>query len=218
MRHLANAVLALVALIGCNRCAKPPGVDPYACSAVIPASDGRPSVLVVGDSISIGYTDHLRDTLTAYDVQHNPCNAMNTVNTRRRVSGWLSARSHWDAVVWNNGLWDIADWSAVSDSAYEANLTTIARELKARSAVVLFALTTEVPPGTEGRRNADVITKNAIARTVMRAEGIPVVDLYSVSTTLVGQHPGPGDVHYTALGSDVLGDEVLRALRAEGIR
>lgn len=218
MKHLLYFALSVVAVAGCNRCAKPPGDDPFACSMSIPAADGRPSVLIVGDSISIGYTPHLKDTLTAYDVEHNPCNAMNTVNTRRRVADWLSARPHWDAVVWNNGLWDIADWSAVSDSAYETNLHVIAQQLKAHSSVVIFALTTEVPSGTEGRRNADVLTKNAIARTVMRAEGIPVVDLYSVSVTLSGQHPGPGDVHYTAAGSQTLGDEVLRALSTEGVR
>lgn len=180
----------------------------------MPAWNGKPSILVIGDSISIGYTPTIQAALPNYEVVHNPCNAMTSTWTNLYVEDWLSERASFDAITWNNGLWDIASWIATSDADYIANLHTIAQKLKAKSSNVLFITTTEVLPGTQYRNNADVIHKNSLAVTVMGQEGIPVLDLYSYSTTIQNEHVTPTDVHFTETGYQLLGQQVLNALSA----
>lgn len=177
----------------------------------VEASDGRGTVLVIGDSISIGYTPHLKDALgDTYQVTHNPCNAMTSTWTRMHVEKWLASRTSFEVIVWNNGLWDIATWISTGDAAYEANLRAIARAVRAKTAKPLFILTTKVPVGTPYRNDSDVVRINAIAQRVMSEEGIPVLDLYAVSAN--AEHSAPADVHYTTAGSAVLGDAILNEL------
>ncbi len=76
-------------------------------------------------------------------------------------------------------------------------------------------LTTEVLPNTPYRTNACVVGKNAIAAQVMAAEGIPVLDLYSVSVGLQSEHVTATDVHFTDTGSQALGAAVLNSLQTE---
>lgn len=179
----------------------------------LPAATGAPTVLIIGDSISIGYTPTIEAALTpAYDVVHNPCNAMTSAWTAQNIDTWLASRDSFEAITWNNGLWDIADWENISDSDYAAKLHSIAQKIKAKTAHPLFILTTEVLAGTPHRENADVVNRNNIARDVMALEGIPVLDLYSVSQTIIDEHVSQDDVHYTDAGSEVLGQAVLEKL------
>jgi hypothetical protein len=113
---------------------------------------------------------------------------MNSNWTNEQIDYWLDSRATFEAITWNNGLWDTADWGPTSDAKYEANLHAIAAKIKAKTAHPLFVLTTEVLPGTLHENNANVIQKNSIAIAVMAAEGIPVLDLYSVSHRLVAEH------------------------------
>lgn len=195
-------------LLGCAK----PGSDPYACSSNIPEQDGRPSILVIGDSISYGYLPYLKQSLSTYDVQHNPCNAFNSDITNRRIDKWLESRPRWDAITFNNGLWDIASWSYVNSDDYRHNLREIAQKIKEHTDHPLFVLTTEVPIGAEGRDSTAVPARNAIAIEVMDAEGIPYVDLYSFSLTIVSEHIDPTNVHWTPQGSEDLSVQVLNAL------
>ena len=181
------------------------------------ATDGRPTVLVVGDSISIGYTPTIAAGLPNYQVVHNPCNASTTAWTKSQIGYWLNQRPTFEAITFNNGLWDISAWAHVSDENYRDYLTEIAQRVKTKTANPLFVLTTEVLPGTEGRIDADVVTKNNIARAVMALEGIPVLDLYSVSQTIQAEHVDATDVHFTALGSQILGTAILTALNTMGV-
>jgi hypothetical protein len=204
--------LALILLTLLTAACAGPKADPWACHATISESDGRPTILVIGDSISMGYTPFIRDVLTTYDVQHNPCNAYSSHITRERLGYWLDARPTFEAITFNNGLWDVSVWLGITDAEYESNLHYIAQRIKAKTSKPLFVLSTTVPVGAEGRLDADIVTKNAIAVSVMGAEGIPVLDLYSVSLTLSSEHVAPNDVHYTESGYQVLAGAVLGSL------
>lgn len=180
------------------------------CDAVPSADDARPDVLVIGDSVSIGYTPHLQAALPGYDIVHNPCNAMYSRNGLRRIDEWLAMRPTWDAITFNHGLWDVASWIDISEQEYAQNLRAIAGKVKAVTPKPLFILTTHVPPGTPYRQDADVQRYNEIARQVMQELGIPVLDLYTPS--LGAEHVGPGDVHYTDNGSAYLSSFILNVL------
>ena len=208
MKHLLFALTAILA----TPSAKSDASDQFCPKQSLPAATGQPSILVIGDSISIGYTPTIQKALGAtYDVVHNPCNAMDSTWTRQQIDYWLGSRASFEAITWNNGLWDNVDSDPTSNAKYEANLHAIAAKIKAKTAHPLFVLTTEVLPGTPNQRNADVIQKNAIAVAAMAAEGIPVLDLYVVSQRLV--HVSPTDLHYTAAGSAALGAAVLAELK-----
>jgi lysophospholipase L1-like esterase len=154
--------------------------------------------------------DIQRALSATYDVVHNPCNAMSSTWTRQQIDYWLGSRVSFEAITWNNGLWDTVDTDPTSDATYDANLHAIAAKIKSKTAHPLFVLTTEVLPGTPNQSNADVIQKNMIAVAVMAAEGIPVLDLYKISQGLV--HASPTDLHYTPAGSAALGAAVVAEL------
>lgn len=175
-------------------------------------SNGKSTVLIIGDSISVGYTITIRTQLTNYDVVHNPCNAMETTWTRSQINKWLDSRAQFEAITWNNGMWDIADWVQTTDYDYVSNLHYIAKKIKAKTSRPLFILTTQVLPGTPHRVDANVFHKNQLAAQVMAQEGIPVLDLYSVSQGIPLYHVDPHDVHYTPAGYQILGNAVLSAL------
>ena len=202
----------LILLICAINCSKKQSGGICPANETLPTATGAPTILVIGDSISIAYTPTLKDALSTYDVVHNPCNAMTSTWTAQNIDTWLASRDTFEAITWNNGLWDIADWEKVSDIDYAANLHAIAQKIKAKTAHPLFILTTEVLPATEHRVNADVINKNNIARDVMALEGIAVLDLYSISQTIVDEHVSIDDVHFTEEGSQILGDAVLNSL------
>lgn len=205
-----KSLLLIVILCSCGKKSSG-GICP--ANEELPAATGAPTVLIIGDSISIGYTPTIEAALEpAYDVVHNPCNAMTSAWTAQNIDTWLASRDSFEAITWNNGLWDIADWENVSDSDYAANLHSIAQKIKAKTAHPLFILTTEVLVGTPNRENADVVNRNNIARDVMLEEGIPVLDLYSISQTIVDEHVSADDVHFTDAGSQVLGEAVLDKL------
>lgn len=183
-------------------------VCPYRQS--LQASNGKPTIAVFGDSISIGYTPTLQAKLTTNDVVHNPCNAMNTEWTKLNIDTWLDSRPYFEAIVFNNGLWDISEWDTVYPFQYAQNLAIIAEKIKHKTKHPIFVLSTMVPKGAEGRENSDIVVLNNIAVKVMAYEGIPVVDLYTLSLTL--PHPTPTDPHYTASGYKTLGRKVLQGL------
>src|SRR6266540_1933513 len=150
--------------------------DPYPCDNVNTVDDARPDILVIGDSISIGYTPFVQAALPGYDVSHNYCNAMDSKNGVNKIDLWLSQRPSWGAITFNHGLWDVASWIRTSDSNYRANLTSLARKIKASTTKPLFILTTEIPINTPYRSNARALELNAIALDVMNTEGVPVLD------------------------------------------
>ena len=52
-----------------------------------------PRVLIIGDSISIGYTPPLRELLAGQaEVTHNPGNAAHTWNGLEKLDAWLGER------------------------------------------------------------------------------------------------------------------------------
>lgn len=210
-------LIALLSLTILSAACAPQGGNNFGCpQSATPSVDlSKPGVLVIGDSISIGYTPFVRQALTSYDVVHNACNAMSSKNGVSKIDSWLELRTSWDVITFNHGMWDASTFAHVSEADYEANLHIIAQKIKAKTNRPIFMLTTEVPVNAPNHLDARVIALNAIAVQVMTAEGIPVVDLYSVSKTLISEHINPAlqnDVHYSSTGSQSLATEVLSGL------
>jgi acyl-CoA thioesterase-1 len=189
--------------------------------AFAPVTDqpGLPRVLLIGDSISIGYTVTVQKELAgAANVHRIPENGADTANGLRNIDTWLGD-SHWDVIHFNWGLHDLKVTAngdrQVPVGAYEKNLEVLAERLKKTGARLVWASTTPVPEGKQNppREAADVKTYNAAAKRVMDANGIVIDDLWAIALPRIAEIQLPGNVHFNNLGWGVLGRQVAGAVR-----
>lgn len=198
--------------------------DPFQNPFANPVDDhSLPRVLIVGDSISIGYTPRVRRLLDHTANVHRP-----TTNCRwsafgvEQVAAWVG-ESKWDVIHFNFGLWDWYGWSQedkATPESYAKSLESIVVQLKKTDAELIFALTTPPCVGPE-RKVKIVITEqraqefNNAAIAVMKKHGVQINDLYAaIGKNRAKYQRGENDVHYTDQGRDVLADRVARSIRA----
>ena len=177
-----------------------------------------PPVLVIGDSISIGYTPVVKTLLAGKaDVRHHEGNAAHTNNGVAKLDEWLGTEK-WKVITFNFGLHDLKIMEdgkhQVAVEQYEKNLDTIARRLKQTKAKLVFVTTTPVPEGklNPPRKPGDEVTYNAAALRVMKKHKIPVVDLYAFAKPKLAEIQGKANVHFTKDGSAQLAAVVAKAI------
>lgn len=189
---------------------------------------GLPRVLILGDSISIGYMVAARDELKGEANVHRPAtNCGPTIRGLQAIDAWLGD-GKWDVIHFNFGLHDLKfiddagkntspdkGHHQVSPEDYEKNLQTLVERLKKTGAKLIFATTTPVPPGAAARVKGDADKYNAIARRVMEKNGVAIDDLYGFALPKLAEIQRPKDVHFTAAGSKVLARQVAASIRAE---
>lgn len=204
--------------------------------ALQPVDDvpGLPRVLLIGDSISIGYTLPVRNRLRGEANVHRPlANCGPTTSGLANLDAWLAtggSGKKWDVIHFNWGLHDLkfmgpngenlADPAAssshrqVSPEDYRRNLQSIVAQLQKTGAKLIWRNTTPVPQGARGRLPSDAVTYNEIARDVMTQADIPTHDLFTFAQLRLAEIQKPADVHFTPAGSDLLATDVVRVIRA----
>jgi acyl-CoA thioesterase-1 len=207
--------LALVTPAGAQKAAKK--IDP--ALAAIEDVPGLPRVLLIGDSISIGYTLPTRKLLQGKaNVHRIATNGGPTTNGLKSLDRWLSG-GKWDVIHFNWGLHDLKTDKdgkhQVPLEAYEKNLHELVGRLKATGAKLIWATTTPVPEGklNPPRQNADVIAYNAAARKIMEANGVAIDDLYAFAQPRLAKIQIPVNVHFTTAGSESLAEQVAASIR-----
>jgi len=179
-----------------------------------------PNVLLVGDSISIGYTLKVRALLKGKaNVMRPGENCGATTRGIDKIDLWLGD-TKWDVVHFNFGAHDVKRFKTgdkknfTSLENYVKNLTDITRRIKAKSPAVIFATCTPVPPEIDDGNylfdNADVIRYNEAARALMREQGVPVNDLYNLVYPVLSQYQRPRNVHFADKGSEFLAKQVAK--------
>lgn len=168
-----------------------------------------PRVLLIGDSISRGYTLPVRQLLAGKaNVHRAPENCGPTANGLKKLSIWLGG-GKWDVIHFNFGIHDRK--TALPD--YEARLESIAAQLKATGAKVFWAHTTPVAEGgMKDASDADLIARNAAAAKVMQKHGIAVDDLHGWVKSDLVKYQNPNDVHFNAAGYERLAERVARVI------
>ena len=189
-----------------------------------------PNVLLIGDSISIGYTRMVREKLTGKANVYRPMNGTGPDNCGdtaiglKKIDGWLGQQK-WDVILFNWGLWDLCYRNPQSKEQgsrdkvggkilstpadYEKNLEQLVTRLEATGAKLIWANTTLVPDGEVGRFVGDDAKYNAIAARVMQKHGIATDDLFTLTKGFAGKFSvKAGDVHYTAAGYEKLAVQV----------
>ena len=183
------------------------------------------NVLIVGDSISIGYTPFVEKALApGVAIAHNPGNGGSTVRGLDSIATWIGKRQ-WDVILFNFGLhdmvfkdldnkYDVVNGKiSVTLEDYKKNLRAIVAKLKKTNAKLIFVNTTMVPENAAGRQVGDPAKYNATALSVMKKNGIEVVDLYTASLTIHPQNSPPNNVHYTPEGYQQLANIIVKAIR-----
>ena len=194
----------------------------------------RPRVLIIGDSISMGYTPFVRKTLAAQaEVLHNKGNAQHSRYGLSKLDEWLGD-VNWEVILFNHGLHDL---KYVDDRGknvnreedghiqipledYAKNLEAIVLRLKKTKAHLLFATTTPYPDeGLRPLRKPGYAERyNEAALRVMRKHGIEVCDLHGHVLPHLERYQQPRNVHFTKEGSAFLGEKaagmIAEALKA----
>lgn len=180
-----------------------------------------PPVLIIGDSISIGYTPPLTELLKGKAaVKHHEGNAAHTNNGVAKLDEWLGTEK-WKVITFNFGLHDLKIMDdgkhQVSLEQYEKNLDAIAGRLKKTGARLLFVTTTPVPEGKLSplRKPGDEVAFNAAALRVMKKQKIKIVDLYAYAKPRLATIQTPANVHFTKEGSAQLAAVVGAAIEKE---
>ena len=195
-------------------------------------SAGKAKVLLIGDSISIGYTPHVKTNLAAIaNVRHHKGNAQHTRTGIAKLDSWIGKTS-WDVIHFNWGLWDLCyrhpkskvqgkrdkinGTITVPVEEYEKNLDSLVQRLKKTDATLIWAHTTVVPEGEAGRHPKDAILYNEAAARVMKKHGVAINDLHTLTSEFDAKRfIRPGDVHYTADGSQLLANQVADTIRSQ---
>ena len=192
-----------------------------------PVDSAKPNILSLGDSISVGYMAALTRELPEYDVMHPNDNCRNSFYTLENVDSWLAQFPNNDVIIWNNGVWDSttdywyntnkdfvkspSSWYGTTLAQYESNLIAIARKLKSTGSRVIFLTTTDIhSPPFEPLKE---IQLNEIAKRVLPAEGIEIMDLHAVSMSISNAHPNQWDVHFTRDANITFAKEINKFIR-----
>jgi len=224
---------ALAFCFGCNA----PNLD-LADDWGVAIKPKLPNVLIIGDSISIGYTQNVRQLLEGKANVIRPMRKvgrkLKNVNCRDTRFGlqnlykWLGDLK-WDVIHFNWGLHDLCYRNPQANTGghrdkingrisvpleqYPDNLEELVVRLKSTGAVLIWASTTFVPEGEIGRFAGDEVKYNDKAREVMAKHGIAVNDLHALTSNFENTlFRGPGDVHYTKEGSRIIAAKVAEKI------
>jgi len=201
--------------------------------AAVKAQDGarQKHVLLLGDSISIGYHPYVVEALKDEAVVIRPAgNCEGTTRGGKDLDKWLAlGDGRWDVIHFNFGLHDLkrvdpttgtpsnkpTDPQQATPEVYEKQLRQIVERLSMTGARLIFATTTPVPEGSlkPHREPADIVRYNEIAAKIMREHRVAVTDLYGYALPRLKEIQRPVNVHFKPEGSRLLAGEVARTIR-----
>ena len=203
------------------------------CSILSGCINNKPKILIIGDSISMGYTPFVSKKIKKKArVYHNPRNAQHTDVGLKNINKWIK-KEKWDVIQFNWGLWDICyripgikppnnknkitgkitnnkvDYAIKLDS-----IVTIIQ--KHTNAKLVFVTTTHVPEQDAGRYASDVVAFNDTAKIIMKKYDISINDIHGKSMIIHKKFgKGLNDVHYSKNGYKQLSDLITVFLEKE---
>lgn len=221
----------LLALIGSAAAADSvkPAAKPDPALAPVQDIAGLPRVLLLGDSISIGYTLPVRELLRGKANVHRPAaNCSSTGYGLTNLNAWLGT-GKWDVIHFNFGLHDAKlppeGIRHAPPDLYEKNLRALVTRLQQTGAKLIWASTTPVPNGgilAPDRRFGSVQQYNGIASRVMAESGVAIDDLNALvqphmDQWLIHRKDAQGaihwDVHFIPEGYRALAGQVAGSIQ-----
>ena len=174
-----------------------------------------PRVLLIGDSVSRGYTLAARAALAGQaNVHRAPENCGPTANGLKKIETWLASAGpgKWDVIHFNFGIHDRA--TPLAD--YTDRLTKILPRLQSTGAKLIWASTTPIPDDPAKKQSAaSIVERNTAAAALMAKHAVAIDDLFTVITPNLVTLQNPNDVHFTSAGYAFLGQQVAASILAE---
>ena len=190
--------------------------------------EGLSNVLIIGDSISIGYTLPTRALLQGKVNLHRiPTNGGPTTKGLSEIDMWLGKRK-WDLVHFNWGLHDLKFMGKDGTNLvpkeeggvvqvplpdYEKNLDYLVTRMKKSAKQLVWRNTTPIPAGSKARYLGDSVKYNLVAARVMKKHGVPTLDLYNPSKQNMKAWMREANVHYFPAGSQALAEIVAEDIK-----
>ena len=206
-----------------------PEKDKASLTSIDEVQEGLPSLLIIGDSISQGYTIPVRKRLRGkWNVYRAKANCGNTAFGLQELDKW-TGNQKWDLIHFNWGLHDLCyrhpdsqDYGnrdkvngsiSIPIEQYRENLEVLVKRLKEKAAQLIWASTTIVPPGEVGRYEGDDLKYNTVAEEIMHRHGVPVNDLHALTADFPVSHfVAEGDVHFTDNAYEVIAAQVVESI------
>lgn len=193
-----------------------------------------PNVLILGDSISIGYTLQVRKALKNKANVLRPIkkdgkvlNCQGTKNSVNKIKTWLGD-TKWDVIHFNFGLHDLKHVEPKNGKnsnnpehpqqsppkQYKKNLTKIVKTLNDTGAKLIFANTTPIAPETTKplRLPEYPIQYNKIAIEIMETNQIQVNDLFSLMNSNLKKYQRNKNCHFNKIGNAILAEQVSNTI------
>lgn len=180
---------------------------------------GEKNVMVLGDSITIDWTPHLREimALDGYHVVHNnkagdpknldapiePEKARYVTDAINHLDRWLAQCDSYEAILWSETLWDTSH-SKSEDSegpstdieTYEIYLNKMAAIISQRTDKLIWITPTPVEAGDKGSEYVYLYLEDYlnVGLAMAKIHGAEVIDLYTFG--LENMHlKNKGDLH-----------------------
>ena len=173
-----------------------------------------PRVLMIGDSISVGYFGVVEKQLAgkAYAARLSTSRCVGDPVLLAEVALVLGGAS-FDVIHINNGLHGVGPVSEKEYAEFLPQFIEHIRRLAPRAKLVWASSTPWRVKGTSDKfdpKNENVLARNRVAAALMAAQGIPINDLYSLGA----EHPEyfADAVHYNAAGKAAQGALVATAI------
>lgn len=182
-------------------------------------------IILLGDSIRMGYQNYVRDTLTGVAEVYAPQDSSRFAQHMLRFVYDWKVKEHYpddvDLVHWNVGLWDVIrifDEVLTPPEFYAEMLVRLERRLQQLfpKAKQIFALSTSVveeayvPPYQ--RYNADIEKYNRIAVETLAPLGVEFNDLYTLTKNLPNTFRSDMTHFYTENGIKAVGEQVIKSI------
>lgn len=199
-------------------------------------------VMLIGDSIRLGYQDDLTRELSGeFDVWGTTDNcrfAKYTLNELGRMFEGFSANSdkktdnallmpgasasggitYPDIIHWNCGLWDTSivceeDGPFTPIPEYISYMSKILRELRKVTDKVIFATTTPVKPQNPNQKNEIITEYNKAITEFMEKEGVMINDLNKLVSENIDEYISADNIHLSECGKKACAAQIAECIR-----
>ena len=168
-----------------------------------------PRVLLIGDSVSRGYTQSVRKELVGKaNVHRAPANCGPTSSGLKNIDVWMG-NGKWDVIHFNFGIHD----RNTPIAEYAQRLEVLVERLKQTGAALVWATTTPIPDDEAKKQtSASIVERNQAAAQIMAKHGVATDDLFNAVTPYLEKMQNANDVHFNAAGYEFLGQRVAEAI------
>lgn len=189
-------------------------------------------VLLLGDSIRMGYDEYVKELLAGeFEVIYDDAdNGRFSAYTLWQANQFFKNYGHFDVVHWNNGYWDMNIEQPMTEAFHPVDeyvrfLGRILAEIRNNGAVPVFATTVPILSKEAAKdvvcdgvtpfdyNNEWVQKYNAAAEEFMRKEGVMINDLYSLCLEDPHYYKCPDLLHLTEEGYRRCAEKTAQVIR-----